>query len=209
MQVREGETSYCTNLHSRFNGRCASVCASVCAYPRSLHTAASHGRFTRPLHTPASHGRFTRPHHTPASHDRITRPLHTTANRQASLKLDGARWCWLGPGRAAKSRARFSHTFPRNFLFLAAEPAKSPNGETSPRSRPISVTSTTSAYPLRAESDSQPHVRFTGRGFHKRALLRVFLRRHTLQSSNSHLLSPQAGAALAAAGAASGAARRG
>ena len=40
-------------------------------------------------------------------------------------------------------------------------PAKSPAGETSPRSpRPISATSpTSSSYPLRAESDSRPHVR--------------------------------------------------
>ena len=51
------------------------------------------------------------------------------------------------------------------FEMLAGKPAKSPTGETEPRSRPISATSSASSYPLRAESDSQSHVHFTDRGF--------------------------------------------
>ena len=57
--------------------------------------------------------------------------------------------------------------------WAGGEPAKSPTGETSPRSRPISATSSTSSYSLRAESDSQLHVHFTDRGFHRRARPRV------------------------------------
>ena len=49
----------------------------------------------------------------------------------------------------------------------ACPPAKSHNGETSTRSRPISAMSSTSSYPLQTESDSQPHVHFTDRVFHR------------------------------------------
>ena len=76
---------------------------------------------------------------------------------------------WRGLDKRGGGGGSSRRSFGGEASELWCKPAKYPAGETSPRSRPIAATSPTSSYTLRAESDSQPHVHFTDRGFHRLA----------------------------------------